>query len=90
MSYSHETCYSYSLHKEDPKYINKVTHPLSSADIIIFHWKSANFAISRNANINCILMHKFLFKDCSNKYGYNFDDVNKKWLLLAFLKQKYF
>ena len=41
-------------------------YPLSSADISIFHWKSANFAISRNIDI-----------DCSNKYGYNFDDVSK-------------
>ena len=26
-----------------------------------FQWKSANFAISRNANINCILVHNFTF-----------------------------
>ena len=33
--------------------------PLSSADINIFHWKSANFAVSKNADIDCILIHSF-------------------------------
>ena len=33
--------------------------PLSSADISIFHWKSANFAVSKNADIDCILIHSF-------------------------------
>ena len=33
--------------------------PLSSAEIIIFHHKSANFAISRNADIDYILIHNF-------------------------------
>ena len=32
---------------------------LSSADISIVHRKSANFAISRNADIDCILVHNF-------------------------------
>ena len=34
--------------------MNHVTYPLGSADIIIFHWKSANFTISTNTNIDCI------------------------------------
>ena len=37
----------YILCKEDPKNMNHVTHPLSSADISIFHQKTANFAISK-------------------------------------------
>ena len=52
--------------------MNHVAHPLSSADISIFQRKSANFVISRNADIDCILKQIFC-----NKYGYNFDDVNK-------------
>ena len=38
-----------------------VTHPLSSADTSIFYWKSAHFAISRNTDLDCILMHYFKF-----------------------------
>ena len=41
------------------KYINHVTHPLSSADISIFHRKSAIFVISGYIGIDCILMHNF-------------------------------
>ena len=41
------------------KYMNHVTPPLSFADISIFHWKSANFAISRNTDIDCIFIHNF-------------------------------
>ena len=34
--------------------------PLSSADISIFHWRSAKFAISRNTDdIDCILIYNF-------------------------------
>ena len=33
--------------------------PLSSADISIFHWKSANFATSRKTDISWILIHNF-------------------------------
>ena len=41
--------------------MNHVTHPLSSADISIFHWKSVYFAVSRNTDIDSILMHNFYF-----------------------------
>ena len=41
------------------KYIKYVTHYLSSADISIFHRKSANFTISRNTDTDCILKHNF-------------------------------
>ena len=41
------------------KYINHVTHPLSSADISIFLPDSENYAISRNTDRDCILMHNF-------------------------------
>ena len=47
--------------KKIQKYINHVTHPLSSADISIFHRKSANFAISINTDIDCNLKHNFQF-----------------------------
>ena len=47
--------------KKIKKYINHVTHPLSSADISIFCWKSANFSISWNTDIDFILIHYFKF-----------------------------
>ena len=53
----------------------------------IFHRNSANFAMSRNTNIDSFLVYDFLvydsfaffwdFKDRFNKHGYNFDDVSK-------------
>ena len=67
--------------------MNHLTQPLSSADISIFKRKSVNFAISRNTDIDCILIYNFYFlkffeslnseSDCFNKKGYDFDDVNK-------------
>ena len=45
--------------KKIQKYINHVTDPFNSADIGIFHRKSANLVISRNTDIDCILMHNF-------------------------------
>ena len=52
---------------------------------LFFHRKSANFAISWNTDIDCIFIHNFylisyiiwIFKDCFNKYDYNFDDVSQ-------------
>ena len=44
----------YLTQRRSKKYMNHVTHSLRSADIIIFHRKSANFAISRNNDIDCI------------------------------------
>ena len=38
-------------------------HPLSSADISIFHKKPAIFVISRNTDIDCILIHNFYYLD---------------------------
>ena len=65
-------------------YINHVTYLLSSADISIFHLKSANFATSRNkiqTEFSYIICTSFNFpcgfNNCFNKYGYNFDDVSK-------------
>ena len=71
--------------KKTQKYMHHVTHPLSSADISIFHQKSANFALSKNTDIDCIFVHNLYFffyffwviKDIFNKHGYNFDDANK-------------
>ena len=62
-----------------------MTHPMSSADIIILYQKSTTFVILRNTDKDCILMHNFYFfsfffeslKGCSDKNGCNFDDVNK-------------
>ena len=45
--------------REIQKCINHVTHQLSSADISIFSRKSANFATSRNTDIDWILIHNF-------------------------------
>ena len=47
--------------KKTQKYVNHLTHRLGSADISIFYQKSANFSISRNADIDCILIHNFQF-----------------------------
>ena len=41
------------------KYMNHVTHSPSFADISIFSTKPANFAISRNTDIDCMLIHSF-------------------------------
>ena len=35
------------------RYMNHVTNPLSCSNVSIFHWKSANFAISKNTDIDC-------------------------------------
>ena len=61
--------------------IHNVTQPLSSPDISIFYRKSVNFAISRNTDIDCILIDNFYFFnfswDCFNKHEYNSDDASK-------------
>ena len=49
----------YLSQRRSKKYMNHVTHPLSSADISIFQQKSANFATSRNADIDYTLIHNF-------------------------------
>ena len=75
----YETWHSYTLPKEDrKKYMNHVTHPLSSAVLSIFNRKSANFAISENTNIDCILVIPNSFKfflslqRFFDKLGYSF------------------
>ena len=51
---------SYTLPKEDPKniWITWQT-PWLLLTSAFFHWKSANFVISRNTDIDCILVHNF-------------------------------
>ena len=44
------------LKKSQKKY---KSHSLCCADISIFYRKSANFAISKNTDIDCILTHNF-------------------------------
>ena len=57
ISYNDETWHSYTLPKKDPKkYTNHVTETLSSADIRIFHQKSAIFVISTN----CLILNETL------------------------------
>ena len=59
-SQNDETWHSYTLPKEDrKKYVNHVTHRLSSADIRMLYRKLANFAMSRTLDIDCILVHNF-------------------------------
>ena len=65
------------------KHINHVTKPLSSADITTFLPAIRTFVISRNKDIDCILMHSFycfelfrVFKGCFDKHGCNFDDIS--------------
>ena len=63
---SHISCYnetwpSYTLPNEDPK--NMWTTWLTTWFLltsVFFHRKSANFAISRYTDIDCILIHSFL------------------------------
>ena len=86
ISYNNETWHSYTLPKKDQKNIWIPWHTLwvllKSA---FFHQKSANFAKSRRkTDIDCILYiisnffeFYWVFKDCYNKHGYNFDDVSK-------------
>ena len=51
---------SYTLPKEDPKNIWITWHtPWVLLTSAFFHRKSANFAISRNTDIDCILVHNF-------------------------------
>ena len=66
------------------EYMNQVTCPLSFANISIFSLEISKFAISKNTDIDCILILNFyffnffeVFKDCFNNHGYNFDDVSK-------------
>ena len=51
---------SYTLHKENPKRFESRGKRLEFyGHQNFFHGKSANFAISRNTDIDCILKHNF-------------------------------
>ena len=64
ISYSDETSHSYTLPTEDPKNIWITWHTLSVLlKSALFNQKSANFLISRNTDIDCLLMKAFL-KQC--------------------------
>ena len=60
ISYSDETWHNYTLSKDDPKNISITWHTswvlLTSA---FFHRKPENFALSKNTDIDCILIHNF-------------------------------
>ena len=68
-------CHTYpTMMKPDgPENINHVRHPLRSADISIFHRKSATFLII------LIFLKVFLkvFRGCFNKHCYNFDNFKR-------------
>ena len=62
MSHNDETLHSYTSPMEDQKkFINHMTHSLSSVDISIFYQKLAIFGVSQNAAKNCVLVHFFSF-----------------------------
>ena len=61
ISCNDETWHIYTLSKEDPKNINHLKHPLSSADISIFYQKLAIFVTSINTDIDFILVLNFYF-----------------------------
>ena len=71
--------------KKIQKYINYVTHHLSSADISIFSLEISNFCYFKKYRYRLHFNTKFLilltlflvFKGCSNKCGCNFDDIAK-------------
>ena len=85
-SYNNETWHSYNLPKEDPKskWISRHTSWVLLTSTF-FHWKSAKFAISRNTDVDCILLcmssNSFnffrLFKYYFNRHSYNFVNVSK-------------
>ena len=52
----------YTLPKEDPKNIWITWHtPWILLTSALFHWKLANYVISVNKDIDCILVHNFYF-----------------------------
>ena len=58
ISYNDGTWHSYTLPKEDPKNIWIVWHtPWVLLTSAVFQGKSANFAISKNTDIDGILIH---------------------------------
>ena len=66
----------YLAQRRSKKYMNHATHLLSLLTSAFFHRKSVNFAISRNTDIDCILIHisiyfnfSWVFIDCYNKHG---------------------
>ena len=60
--YNDETWYSYTLPKEDPKNIWITLHtPWVLLTSAFFYWKSSNFGVSRNTDIDCTLIHNFYF-----------------------------
>ena len=60
ISYRDETWHNYILPKEDPKSILiKWGTPWVLPTSALFYQKSANFAISENTDIDCILVHNF-------------------------------
>ena len=51
----------YLTYKRSKKYVNHVTHPLSSADISNFSPKISTFCYIKNTCIDCILIDNFQF-----------------------------
>ena len=59
ISYNDGTWHSYTLTKGDPKNKGYRDTPLQFCHISIIYRKSANFAISRNTDIDSIQVHNF-------------------------------
>ena len=78
----------YLTQRRSKKYMNHVTHPLSSADISIFSPEISKFCYIKKCRYRLHFGPQFnffnfcwVFKDFLNKTGYNFDDVSKKGYL---------
>ena len=71
-----ETWHSYILPKEDPKYINHVTHPLSSAEMSIISPEIRNLFYQEIQTAFYYIISTS-FKGCFNKHICNFDDASK-------------
>ena len=60
ISHNDGTWHSYTLSKEDPENIWITWHsPWVLLTSAFFHRKSANFAISRNTDLDCVLIYNF-------------------------------
>ena len=84
ISYNDENWQSYTVPKEVPKTIWITWHTAWVLLTAFFYRKSANFAISRNTDIDPFRYlisnssnFSWVFKGCFNKNGHSFDDVNK-------------
>ena len=92
ISYNDKTWHSYTLPtKRSKKYMNHVTHLLSSTASAFFFTANQQILlykeIQRYFNIKFLIFSIFWsLKDCFNKHGYNFEDFSKAALGLLKIK----